>query len=182
MKKTVLFFALILFSINAQAQTKKYLTEIYAKSDSEIVAITDNSTDADENYMETVLGRKFRGLMEAMLERGYSPNDFSGSITEAYQAAVDSSGFLIIPASYSTDSTVAYTTAPILDFRSGTLKVTPLDLFMRMSAGPVGSNLAAGLNQLTAQSITSWVGVGRSAGMGANTFIIIDYIEALVEP
>lgn len=50
-----------------------------------------------------------------------------------------------------------------------------------VNAGPVGSNLAAGNNQQTSQSITSWVGVGRSGGMGANTFIIIDYIEALVE-
>ena len=126
MKKGFLILSILLAAASNLFAQKVYLNPLYAKSDSEMVAITDNSTDADESYMETILGKKFRGLMEAMLERGYSPNDFSGSITEAYQAAVDSSGWLIIPGDYSTDSTVTYTTSPIIDFRNGTVTITPL--------------------------------------------------------
>ena len=138
MKKTIALCLLLAAPVMAQ---EKYLTEIYAKSDSELVAITDEVTDAEFSYMSTIIGRKFRGLGEAMLERGYSPNDFAGSITTAYTAAVDSGGFLIIPASYSTDSSVTYTTAPIIDFRNNQVIVTPLAIKMSATPAPTAAQV-----------------------------------------
>lgn len=50
-----------------------------------------------------------------------------------------------------------------------------------VNAGPVGSNLATGLNQQTGQTVTSYVGVGRSGAVVSGGYVIIDYIECLVE-
>jgi len=96
-----------------------YLKRFIGK-DSSTVASASHGVRMDSSFFITRIGGQHLALMQAILDRGVSANDYS-SLTAAKNAAKDSNWVLIIPPGYSTDSTLTLTSADsnltVFDFR-----------------------------------------------------------------
>lgn len=111
----IFLFILLPSLVSGQGYLKRFIGK-----DSSTVANSAKGTALNESFFVTRIGGQHLALMQAILDRGVSANDYS-SLTAAKNAAKDSNWVLIIPPGYSSDSTLTLTSADsnltVFDFR-----------------------------------------------------------------
>ncbi len=100
MRKIAWTILLFILSPSLFAQNPDYLKKLFNKDSAQVLMyggkeLIDDETDITKNWMETVIGKAIVNLTAAMLQRGYSADDFDSLSAAIDQAAVDTAMVIV---------------------------------------------------------------------------------------
>lgn len=105
----------------AQGHLKRFIGK-----DSAAVASAAKGTPMNTEFFVTRIGGQHLALMQAILDRGVSANDYN-TLQEAKKAAIDSGWTLVIPPNYPADSSLVLnpedSVLTVFDFRNGKMTI-----------------------------------------------------------